>query len=80
MRISVVQPSELGPGEVGAWHAMQDQGEEFRNPFLSPEFAIAAGQVVPDARVAVVEEAGSRPGSSRSSSGGSAARDRSVPG
>ncbi len=54
----MVQPSELGPGEVGAWHAMQDQGEEFRNPFLSPEFAIAAGQVVPDARVAVVEEAG----------------------
>ncbi|HEY3902888.1 MAG TPA: GNAT family N-acetyltransferase [Streptosporangiaceae bacterium] len=58
MRISVVQPSELGPGEIGAWHAMQDQGEEFRNPFLSPEFAVAAGQVVPDARVAVVEEAG----------------------
>jgi CelD/BcsL family acetyltransferase involved in cellulose biosynthesis len=37
---------------------MQDQGEEFRNPFLSPEFAVAAGQVVPDARVAVVEDAG----------------------
>jgi CelD/BcsL family acetyltransferase involved in cellulose biosynthesis len=58
VRISVVHPSELGAAEIAAWHAMQDQGEEVRNPFLSPEFAAAAGQVVPSARVAVMEEAG----------------------
>ncbi|HXS64354.1 MAG TPA: GNAT family N-acetyltransferase [Streptosporangiaceae bacterium] len=58
MEIAVVRPDELGAGEVAAWHAMQDQGEEIRNPFLSPEFAQAAGQLVPSARVAVVEEGG----------------------
>ena len=34
MEIAVVRPDELGAGEVAAWHAMQDQGEEIRNPFL----------------------------------------------
>lgn len=58
MEVAVVRPSELGAGEVAAWHAMQDQEEGFRNPFLSPEFALAAGQVVPSARVAVVQQAG----------------------
>lgn len=58
MEIAVVHPSELGAAEVEAWHVMQDQGEAFRNPFLSPEFAVATGQVVPSARVAVLEEAG----------------------
>ncbi|HET7016888.1 MAG TPA: GNAT family N-acetyltransferase [Streptosporangiaceae bacterium] len=58
MEVAVVRPSELGASEVAAWHAMQDQGQEVRNPFLSPEFAQAAGQVVPSARVGVVQEAG----------------------
>lgn len=58
MDVAVVHPSELGEAEMEAWHVMQDQGPEFRNPFLSPEFAVAAGRLVPGARVAVVEEAG----------------------
>jgi CelD/BcsL family acetyltransferase involved in cellulose biosynthesis len=58
MEVAVVRPAELGTGQVAAWHGMQDQGEEFRNPFLSPEFALAVGQVVPNARVAVIEDAG----------------------
>jgi len=61
MRISVVRPAELGEPEVSAWHAMQDKTEELRNPFLSPEFAIAAGQAraeagADDVRVAVLAD------------------------
>ena len=58
MEVTVVRPDELGTDEVAAWHALQDQGPELRNPFLSPEFAVTAGQLAPSARVAVVEEAG----------------------
>jgi CelD/BcsL family acetyltransferase involved in cellulose biosynthesis len=58
VEVTVVRPDELGTDEVAAWHALQDQGSELRNPFLSPEFALAAGQLVPSARVAVIEEAG----------------------
>lgn len=58
MEVTVVRPEELGADEVAAWHGLQDQGSELRNPFLSPEFAQVAGHLVPAARVAVIEEAG----------------------
>jgi CelD/BcsL family acetyltransferase involved in cellulose biosynthesis len=58
VEVTVVRPDELGAAEVAAWHALQDQGSELRNPFLSPEFAQAAGALVPSARVAVIQEAG----------------------
>ncbi len=58
MRISVIRPSELGPAEVTAWHAMQRESAGLRNPFLSPEFAQAVGRHRPDARVAVLTEGG----------------------
>jgi CelD/BcsL family acetyltransferase involved in cellulose biosynthesis len=56
VKISVIQPSELGAAEIGAWHDMQDMTPEFVNPFLSPEFAIAVGQVRSATRVAVLTE------------------------
>ena len=52
--ISVIRPSELGPTEITAWHDMQRMTPALANPFLSPEFTIAVGQVRPTARVAVL--------------------------
>ncbi|HET9897571.1 MAG TPA: GNAT family N-acetyltransferase [Streptosporangiaceae bacterium] len=56
MRISVLRPAELGDGELGAWHGMQRQSAELRNPFLCPEFAVAVGSVRQGARVAVLDD------------------------
>jgi CelD/BcsL family acetyltransferase involved in cellulose biosynthesis len=61
MQAFVVRPAELGAAEVGAWHAMQDQDKRLRNPFLSPEFAVAierarAAAGHDDARVAVLTD------------------------
>jgi CelD/BcsL family acetyltransferase involved in cellulose biosynthesis len=54
--VTVVRPDELGPAEIAAWHAMQGQTPALANPFLSPEFAIAAGRLRPAARVAIISE------------------------
>lgn len=56
MQISVVRPSELGPGEIAIWYSMQNKTESLANPFLCPEFAVAVDKVRPDARVAVLVE------------------------
>lgn len=59
MKVRVVRPGELGPGEVAYWRAFQAAGPPaWRNPFLSPEFTQAVGAVRPTARVAVVEDGG----------------------
>ncbi len=55
MKVRVCRPSELGPAEIAAWHAFQHM-QGLTNPFLSPEFAGAVGDVYPNARVAVVED------------------------
>ncbi|WP_283137692.1 GNAT family N-acetyltransferase [Rhizohabitans arisaemae] len=54
MRVSVVRPAELGSAEVAAWRKIQGAVPHLDNPFLSPEFTIAAGEVLPHARVAVL--------------------------
>jgi CelD/BcsL family acetyltransferase involved in cellulose biosynthesis len=55
VKVSVCRPSELGAPEIASWHAFQEAGE-FGNPFLSPEFARAVGEIFPTARVAVVHD------------------------
>src|SRR5262249_55064081 len=62
MQISVVRPDELDPGDITAWHTMQRSTGALANPFLSPEFAIAASRVRPAARVAVINDGPSRLG------------------
>lgn len=52
----MVRPGELGPGDIAAWHSMQRETGSLANPFLSPEFTVAAGRVRPDARVAVLTD------------------------
>ena len=54
MQILPVCPSELGPAEIAAWRCMQRATPSLANPFLSPEFAVAAGRFRPGARVAVL--------------------------
>lgn len=56
MRICVVHPDELGPGEIASWRSMQYRTPSFANPFLSPEFVIAVGQFRPGTRVAVLSD------------------------
>ncbi|GGR51317.1 hypothetical protein GCM10010168_82690 [Actinoplanes ianthinogenes] len=56
MKISVVRPDELGPGELAAWRQFQKDQPELQNPFLAPEFTLAVSHQRPTARVAVLEE------------------------
>ena len=54
MRVIVVRPEELGPAEIDTWRGMQHATTALGNPFLSPEFSIAAAQFRPTAQVAVL--------------------------
>lgn len=56
VRVSVIRPGELGPAEIAAWRSMQQDTPSLANPFLSPEFVIAAGRFRRGARVAVLTE------------------------
>ena len=56
MQIRVVRPGELGSGEIASWRSMQRSTPSFANPFLSPDFAIVAGQYRAGTRVAVLSE------------------------
>ncbi|WP_326641206.1 GNAT family N-acetyltransferase [Streptosporangium sp. NBC_01755] len=56
MKVNVIRPAELGSGEVAAWREMQSSGAHLANPFLSPDFTIAMGEVRAEARVAVITE------------------------
>jgi CelD/BcsL family acetyltransferase involved in cellulose biosynthesis len=55
MRVTVVRPGDLGPGEASLWAAFQRSSPVTLNPFMSLTFARAVGRCRPGARVAVVE-------------------------
>jgi CelD/BcsL family acetyltransferase involved in cellulose biosynthesis len=54
LKISVVRPGELGPGEIAVWLSMQRQTPALANPFLCPDFTLAVGALRSSARVAVL--------------------------
>jgi CelD/BcsL family acetyltransferase involved in cellulose biosynthesis len=56
MRVDLIHPSDLGVAEVASWHGMQRASPSLANPFLAPEFAIAAGRYRPGARVGVLSD------------------------
>ncbi|GAA4974406.1 GNAT family N-acetyltransferase [Actinoplanes utahensis] len=58
MKISVVRPDELGPGELAAWRQFRKDQPVLQNPFLAPEFTVAVARRRPAARVAVIEDGG----------------------
>ncbi|MET9344647.1 MULTISPECIES: GNAT family N-acetyltransferase [unclassified Nonomuraea] len=53
---SVIRPAELGESELTAWRGMQAAQPHLANPFLSPEFTIAMGEVSKAARVGVISD------------------------
>ncbi len=53
---SVVRPGELGESELTAWREMQAAQPHLANPFLSPEFTIAMGEVSRAARVGIISD------------------------
>lgn len=59
LKVSVVRPGDLGPGELERWRQLQCADPLLQNAFLSPEFALAVARVRGDARVAVLEGDGS---------------------
>ncbi|GAA2414898.1 GNAT family N-acetyltransferase [Nonomuraea africana] len=54
--VSVVRPGELGTSELTAWRGMQAAQPHLANPFLSPEFALAMGEVSAAARVGILSD------------------------
>lgn len=58
MKVSVIRTQELDDGLLGAWHRFLADGSLPDSGFLTPEFTIAVGHHRPDARVAVIEDAG----------------------
>jgi CelD/BcsL family acetyltransferase involved in cellulose biosynthesis len=56
MRISVVDPRELGMAELARWRALQEASPSLDNPFLSPEFTATVAGFRSRIRVAVLEE------------------------
>lgn len=58
MRVVVVRPDDLGPGEAALWAKFQRQSPVMLSPFLSLTFARAVAGARPGARVAVVEDDG----------------------
>ncbi len=51
--VELLHPSELGPGELIAWSALQARTPAFGNPLLGPDFAVLVGEIRRDARVAI---------------------------
>lgn len=60
MNIATCRPDELGTSELEAWRSIQKMDPSFNNPFLSPEFTLAAGRTRDNIRVAVIED-GNKP-------------------
>ncbi|HUB40230.1 MAG TPA: GNAT family N-acetyltransferase [Streptosporangiaceae bacterium] len=56
MRVTVCRPDEIGPAEIRAWQQMQRDTPSLGSPFLSAEFARAAGRFRPAVRVAVLAD------------------------
>ena len=58
MRVTVVRPADLGPGEADLWARFQKTSPVMSSPFLSLTFSQIVGRARPGARVAVIESDG----------------------
>ena len=56
MKFDVVRPRDLGPAELAHWRDLQRRNDPRPNPFLSPEYSVAVGEVRDDAYVAVISD------------------------
>ncbi len=55
-RVHVIHPGDLGPGEIAAWHRMQEATPSLADPFLTPEYAITVSRFRPQSRVGVLTD------------------------
>lgn len=53
LRAETVRPADLSAADVAAWRGMTARQAAFTNPLLGPDFALAVGQVRPEAFVTV---------------------------
>jgi CelD/BcsL family acetyltransferase involved in cellulose biosynthesis len=58
MKIDVVAPRDLGPGELAAWSRIQEADRDLASPFLSAQFTTACARIRPRTRVAVISAGG----------------------
>jgi CelD/BcsL family acetyltransferase involved in cellulose biosynthesis len=58
MRVTVVRPGDLGPGEASLWARFQKSCPDLQSPFFSLAFARVVDRHRTNARVAVVEDGG----------------------
>jgi len=58
LRVTVVRPGDLGPGEASLWARFQKSSAELQNPFFSLTFAQVVGRHRANSRVAIVEADG----------------------
>jgi CelD/BcsL family acetyltransferase involved in cellulose biosynthesis len=58
MRVTTVRPGDLGPDEAETWATFQRSSPLMLSPYLSLTFAQIVGSARPNARIAVVEDAG----------------------
>ncbi|GAA3007667.1 GNAT family N-acetyltransferase [Streptosporangium longisporum] len=56
MRVSIVQPRDLGPADIDRWRTLQGADPAFDSPFLSPEFTVTVGALQERVRVAVLHD------------------------
>ena len=80
MRIDLIQPNELGPSEIAAWHSMQEATPTLANPFcrpssLLPQVGSGKSLELPSSRMELVSR-----DSSHSREGDSASAYRSLGG
>ncbi|MFG1944417.1 GNAT family N-acetyltransferase [Nonomuraea sp. NPDC048826] len=54
--IGALHPRELSTSEIGAWRDMQRGQSHLDNPFLSPDFTLAMGEVTDRVRVGVIRD------------------------
>lgn len=57
-QIDIIRPDELGAAERALWTDMVRSDPAYASPYFRPEFALVAGRVAPEARVAVFHLAG----------------------
>ena len=58
LKVDLIRADELGDGERAVWRSFVAADKAYDSPFFWPDFTEIAGQVVPDARVAVFHRDG----------------------
>jgi CelD/BcsL family acetyltransferase involved in cellulose biosynthesis len=58
IKVEIAHPGALSSSDIAVWRTLQDANPAFANPLFGPDFALLAGRVRTDARVAVYRRLG----------------------